>query len=240
VTGYLATESSSTPAADDPGWQATAPAEHTFGSDGSQTLYGWARDAAGNVSSSLSDTVVISIGSGEQVVVDSRISTDNDDAEETPSGNIDLTSSDLELGTDGGRSNAVGMRFANLNIPQGATIVEAFIQFTVDETDSGATSVVIRGEATDNAAAFTSTRFGITTRPQTAAAVSWDPAPWTTIGAAGLDQRTTNIASLVQEIVNRSGWAPGNALAILVSGERTAESFSGSAPDAPLLHVVYE
>jgi sugar lactone lactonase YvrE len=242
VTGYLATESSSTPSAGDSGWQSTAPTEHTFGSDGSQTLYGWARDAAGNVSASLSDTVLISTGSGDQVVVDNRISADNDDAEESGSGSMDLTSSDLELGTEGGSPQTVGMRFNNLNIPQGATIVEAYIQFTVDETDSGETSVVIRGEAADNAAEFSSTSNNITSRPQTAASVSWEPPAWTTVGAAGEDQRTPDIAPIIQEIVNRSAWAQGNALVILVAGtgERTAESYNGSSPDAPLLHVVYD
>jgi hypothetical protein len=61
VTGYLATESASAPAANDPGWQATAPTEHAFSSDGSQTLYGWAKDAAGNISAALSDTVTITL-----------------------------------------------------------------------------------------------------------------------------------------------------------------------------------
>jgi uncharacterized protein YjiK len=62
VTGYLATESGSTPAVDDPGWSATPPTDYTFANGGSQTLYGWAKDAAGNVSTGVSDTVVISLG----------------------------------------------------------------------------------------------------------------------------------------------------------------------------------
>ncbi len=61
VTGYLATESASPPAADDPAWSTAPPADHTFGSAGSQTLYGWAKDAAGNVSTALSDTVTITL-----------------------------------------------------------------------------------------------------------------------------------------------------------------------------------
>ena len=50
-----------------------------------------------------------------------------------------------------------------------------------------------------------------------------------------------DLASVIQEIVNRSGWVSGNALAIMVagSGRRTAESYEGRATGAPLLHVEY-
>ena len=40
-------------------------------------------------------------------------------------------SSDIEIGSDGGEQ-IVGIRF-NLPVPQGATIDNAYIQFTVDE-----------------------------------------------------------------------------------------------------------
>jgi hypothetical protein len=62
------------------------------------------------------------------------------------------------------------------------------------------------------------------------------------VGEAGLDQRTPDITSVVQEIVNRLGWVSGNSLAIIVSGTgaRTAESFEGDSAGAPLLHVEYD
>ena len=50
VTGYLITTSSTPPAAGAAGWTGTAPATYTVASDGSYTLYPWAKDAAGNVS----------------------------------------------------------------------------------------------------------------------------------------------------------------------------------------------
>jgi hypothetical protein len=45
----------------------------------------------------------------------------------------------------------------------------------------------------------------------------------------------------VQEVVNRPGWASGNALALTVSGSghRTAVAFEGSAANTALLHVDY-
>lgn len=51
VTGYAVTESNVAPAL---GTFGTAPTDHTFASAGTYTLYAWARDAAGNISSSQS------------------------------------------------------------------------------------------------------------------------------------------------------------------------------------------
>lgn len=61
VTGYRITETSSTPLANAAGWLATAPTSYTFTTAGSKTLYAWAKDAAGNVSQSVSRTVTITI-----------------------------------------------------------------------------------------------------------------------------------------------------------------------------------
>ncbi|MCX6034629.1 MAG: right-handed parallel beta-helix repeat-containing protein, partial [Chloroflexi bacterium] len=51
VTGYLITTSLTPPAAGAGGWTGTAPTTYTVASEGSYTLYPWAKDAAGNVSS---------------------------------------------------------------------------------------------------------------------------------------------------------------------------------------------
>lgn len=61
VTGYLLTESTSTPDVDDPDWSATAQTEYTFSTEGAKTLYAWAKDAAGNISTSLNDSVTITL-----------------------------------------------------------------------------------------------------------------------------------------------------------------------------------
>ncbi|TWJ17309.1 hypothetical protein JN12_03084 [Geobacter argillaceus] len=59
VTGYLITERSSAPTAGTAGWSATAPTSFTFSGDGIKTAYAWAKDAAGNVSTSQSASVTI-------------------------------------------------------------------------------------------------------------------------------------------------------------------------------------
>jgi len=170
-----------------------------------------------------------------------RVNNGNDDAEENiSSGAMDLTSSDLEL-TEDGSNQFVGMRFNGLNIPKGATISRAYIQFSVDETHSGVTNLVFRGQASDNAATFTSTAGNISSRPLTTASVNWSPAPWMTLLQAGADQRTPDLSPIIQEIVDRSGWNAFNSLVVRVSGsgKRVAESYNVSTARAPQLVVEY-
>jgi hypothetical protein len=62
VTGYMLTEDASAPTADGGGWSVTAQTQYVFATEGAKTLYAWAKDAAGNVSSSLNDSVTITLG----------------------------------------------------------------------------------------------------------------------------------------------------------------------------------
>jgi Domain of unknown function (DUF4082) len=63
VSGYRVTQSAAPPSASGGGWSATAPTSYTFASEGTKTLYAWAKDTAGNVSASRSASVVITLQS---------------------------------------------------------------------------------------------------------------------------------------------------------------------------------
>ncbi|MGY1620124.1 PKD domain-containing protein [Geodermatophilus sp. SYSU D00691] len=164
-----------------------------------------------------------------------------DDAEEALAGAVDLGSSDLELVTDGGAAQTVGLRFTGVAVPAGATITNAYVQFQVDEATTAATSLTVAAEATDNPAVFTTAARDVSARPRTSATVAWAPAAWPTVGARGPDQRTPDLAAVVQEVVSRPGWVSGNALALVLTGtgRRTAEAVESGAAVAPVLHVEY-
>ena len=71
----------------------------------------------------------------------------------------------------------------------------------------------------------------------------WSPPPWEERGLKSSRQRTEDIAVIVQEIVDREGWALANRLAIIIEGigKRVAESYDGDPfAGAPELHVEYE
>ena len=172
--------------------------------------------------------------------LDVGVATADDDAEESSEGAIRFGSTDLELVYDGS-DQTVGMRFTQVDIAPGMTVLKAYVQFKVDEPGATATDLTIRGEAVDDAGPFTTSTWDISSRARTSASRRWIPAAWYTVGAQSVDQRTPDIAYVIQEIVNRPGWSSGNALAVVVtgSGERTAESYNGDSAGAPLLHVEY-
>ena len=135
----------------------------------------------------------------------------------------------------------MGLRFLNVTVPQGATITNAYIQFTVDDTDAVNTATLtVHGEAHDNAPTFTTTANDISTRTKTSASVPWSPPQWTVIGESGLDQRTADISTIVKEIVDRGTWASGNAMVMIITGTgvRSASSYDTPA-DAAVLHIEY-
>ena len=188
------------------------------------------------------DVVVQVVPVGGSLVAESRVSASSDDAEQAVTGgSVQLSSGDLELTTDGSSQQVVGLRFGGLQVPQGATITNAYVQFRTDETSPGASNLTVRAEAVDNAPTYTSATNNISNRATTTANVAWTPPDWTAVGEAGTSQRTPNLASLVQAVVGRAGWAQGNAVAMQFrgTGRRTAEAFEGGASFAPLLHVEY-
>ncbi len=193
--------------------------------------------AGGTVSAAA--TVTVQTGGPQPINV--RVAASSDDAEEAATGSVDILSSDLELVQDA-TTQTVGLRFANIALPPGATITNAHIQFQVDEVSSAAASLTVQGVAADSPTTFTTAANNVSSRPRTTAAVSWIPAAWPVIDAAGVDQRTPNLAAVIQEIVNRPGWASGNAMAVIVrgTGKRVARAFNiSSGAKAPILHIEY-
>lgn len=177
----------------------------------------------------------------------------NDDAEEVLAGgsgtigSITLQSSDLELGFDRSIKQMVGIRFPQINIPKNALIQSAYIQFTASgQTGAVAGAVAIAAELSSNAAPFERVNNNITSRPKTTQSINWSSntnASWGSGGTAGADQRSPNIASLLNTVIAQQNWAIGNAVAFMFSGDGSRNPFSfdgATAPSAvPTLIVTY-
>ncbi len=122
--------------------------------------------------------------------ISSAISSANDDAEQTTSGGsagtVTLNSPDLDMVTQTD-TQIIGLRFQNVQVPRGATITSAHIRFQVDESDSGATSLTIKGQNSGNAPAFSTATNNISNRTSagnaTPTAVSWNSIPAWTVGS---------------------------------------------------------
>lgn len=217
---------------------ATAPSTTaSFSTDGTYVLRLTADDSAAQGWDEATVTVLSQATTGPGVV-DVPVTARSDDAEETAGGKMRLASSDLELVYDGS-NQTVGLRFASVGVPPRATIVNAYVQFRVDEVTTASASLSVAGEDADDPGTFTTASWNVSSRPRTSAVVPWAPAAWPTLKLTGLDQRTPNISSVIQEIVDRPGWISGNALVLIITGtgKRTADSFEGGW--GPVLHVEY-
>ena len=204
----------------------------SFSTDGTYVLRLTANDGA--LTASDEATITVLDDTAQSQTIDVSVTASSDDAEEAQSGSMDLPSGDLDIGR-----RTIGLRFTGVNIPPGATIVAAHVQLQADEDGAEATELTVRAEATDNAVTFSSDDFDVTSRPTTTASVSWTVPEWS-VGDRGPDQRTPDLASVIQEVVSRGGWNSGNAISIILTGtgRRAAEPFDGNAT-APQLHVEY-
>ncbi len=193
-----------------------------------------------------------------------RIDSGGDDCEESigpiNNGRVGCSSSDLELHAENivesDWNDLVGMRWTNVQIPQGVTIINATIQFHVDEINPNVPITVrFKGHDIDNSPAFVSGNptFDISSRTNTTAFVDWAIPHWVSVSDEGPAQQTPNLASIVQEIIDRPGWSSGNALTIKTTqwidcdktsctknGQRHAEAYNGEASSAPQLEVFWQ
>ena len=192
-----------------------------------------------------------------------RVDQDNDDAEESigplgPAGDISLGSTDLEMHAENiveaDDNDLIGMRWTNVTIPNGVTILNATIQFHVDQTNPDVPIILrLKGHDIDDAPIFTSTNFDISSRTNTTAFVDWNIPDWVSVSDEGPAQETPNLAPIVQEIIDRPGWVSGNAMVIKSTewigctsascpvnfGQRHAEAFDGEPSSAAQLKVFW-
>ncbi|MCU7853925.1 MAG: putative Ig domain-containing protein [Candidatus Thiodiazotropha sp. (ex Monitilora ramsayi)] len=193
----------------------------------------------GSATASLPVFNITVIDSGEIQVVSARISDGMDDVEEWDTGIMYLNSSDLELINDDG-DQLVGLRFS-LPVPKDAIITQANLRFTTDEVSTGDSNLVIWAEASDDASSFSANSGDVSRRASTVATANWTTDPWNVVGESTSAQTSSDFSSVVQEVVNRSGWNSDNHLVLVISGSgtRTADAYEGNAANAAVLTVHY-
>ena len=210
----------------------------SFSAAGTYVLRLTATDA-GNLSDS-DELSVLAVDAGN-TVINRPVAFGYDDAEEAQNGSVALGGSDLELVNDGNTrgDQIVGVRFTAINVPRGADVTNAYIQFQTDRVTTGPSSLLVQAQDSTNPDRFRTTTNNISSRPRLAGGVSWPALPWDVAGRAGEAERTPSLEPLVQSLVDRSGWFTGNAMAFIITGtgKRAAESFNGQA--APILHIEY-
>lgn len=201
----------------------------------------------------LSDSTLTTPGSARI-----QIAASSDDATQRGTAS-QLTNTDLDLGLRDVGNNAtnaqtVGLRFNNVAIPQGAVITNAFLQFSANDVTANANqtrtqlnggnpppevSLIVYGEDADNPATFSGGAGGPLNRIKTDESATWAPPLWEVAGERGVGQQATGLEMIVQEIVDRGGWASGSSMVFLIEGggQREAESFDGVPAGAAELFI---
>jgi len=161
------------------------------------------------------------IKTGTEEIDGVTIDVSSDDAEQEDNVIDALNDDDLDAGWKSDPEDlvvvTVGLRFQNIEIPRKSTIEEAYVVVTSHEakTASDVAELTITGNDVDNAETFTESAL-ITDRVKTDASVDWTVAEdwglWT-------EEKTVDISSIIQEIVDRDGWKSGNAFALIIEGK---------------------
>lgn len=188
-----------------------------------------------------SDQVDITVRAeaGNQIVtLEVAVSEGADDAEEKGLGDVKLDDEDLDF--EAGK--LVGGRFSQVDIPQGATILAAYVKFTAWDDGDDPIDVSISAEAVDSAPPFSEATGDISSRATTSTAVRWSIPAWSA-GEAGSSQRTPDLAAVLQEIIDRPGWRFGSPVAFVFTavgpGEREATSADAVPGEGVRLYVEY-
>jgi len=150
---------------------------------------------------------------------------------------------ELAVGNAGGYSSDVGLRFQAVTIPECATIDTAKVSIYSTRAGTGV-ALTVDAEDIDDAPAFvydTSSPFpDFENRAHTTASASWT----LTTSGAGVWYDSPAIPSVIQEVVDRVGWASGNDLAVFIKNNSSAtftgfESYQATGTNYPYLTVTY-
>ena len=148
------------------------------------------------------------------------------------------------------RQEGSGALFRSIAIPPNATILNAYLILTAYGTNATeGVKTRISAEAEDNPATFTDDKVVFDARwaNRTSASVNWDDIEgW----VGGTEYHSPDIKSVIQEIVNRSGWVSGNSLVIfwedfddrsgVATGcYRTSYQYDDSIIGAPQLYIEF-
>jgi hypothetical protein len=129
--------------------------------------------------------------------------------------------------------------FPSVTIPQGATITAATVTLRMSATQGTGTTVSrFRCEAADNPSPPT-TAGQFDGRTRTTAYVDWTMP----VGSAGNNYTSPDLSAVVQEVVNRGGWASGNMMGFLCDDQSSTQwreyNQNEAGSNKPQLDVTY-
>jgi len=155
-----------------------------------------------------------------------RVPVSSDDAEQENDKMDALFDDDLDAGWEGAPEDqnilTAGLRFRQIDVPQGARIDSAFITLWSHEGKSveDVAVITIKADAGTNAPTFSLDSL-ITRRTATLSAVKWvENREW----KIWQPYRTPDLSAILREVVGKPAWKAGNAIAFFFAGENQGPS----------------
>lgn len=148
-----------------------------------------------------------------------------DDAMQNSSGTVTITEDGTTTAGNINGSNHAGFRFPNITIDNSTPIVKARLRFPKLNNYTGTGTIPaaggLYGQAIDNAPVFTTAANNISSRSKTTTRIDSKYLPATSQWEGeGID-----VTNIVREILERPGWASGNALALIFNGFESAGNY---------------
>jgi Domain of unknown function (DUF4832)/Domain of unknown function (DUF4874) len=139
----------------------------------------------------------------------------------------------------GSPGQSTGLRFASIDVPRSATNVRATLRLVAAAEKRGTAGFTVKGFASDDAAPFISGP-DFASRITTRASTRHAPTPWQTGQPQDID-----VSTIVEEILSRPGFAPGNDIGLMLSaegvdGDIKAVAFDGAPQSAARLRIDYD
>lgn len=187
------------------------------------------------------NNAAISTSGGSVGSYTNSVSNSIDDGYWTPSGStFDNLASSISIGG----TQTGFLRFRNVSVPQGATIVSATIQIVPSQLIADSLRLFLQGNKELNAPPIASVADG-NSRVLTTATITYNTGTWPYPNTP----ISIDITTIIQEIVNQGSWASGNALQIFISqilngssllySAASVSSYSGTPTNRPLILISY-
>lgn len=118
----------------------------------------------------------------------------------------------------------MGFRWRNVALPKDCSISAALMSVALGKAIGQINKADFKfwGEASDNAAVFAASSNNISTRTPTTAFFAWFDSTGYTQVASPEYYQIGDAATILQEVVTRSGWSSGNAIVIIGRAQGTA------------------
>ena len=221
--------------------QTAAPFSCTYASVGTYTALGTVADKDGG-STTYQAVITVNSTPTQPTTITKQVNGSSDDVNQSRN-TLEVNNAQIWIGTEGNTGQSyTGLRFNNLDIPVGATITEAHLEFYTTASQWISIDVLIAADAADNSVTFSngskpSTRNFTTARVTHHSNEQWLANSWNML--------TGNLSGVVQEVVSRAGWHSGNSLSIILKGlggpwgRKFVTSYDGNPAFAPRLVVSY-